>query len=109
MFEAYAPLGSPARKGVKSDEPVVMEDPVIKEIAEKHGATPGQVQSVIIMYNYPGSHMDQRWNIMYAGVYKGIFIDPIKESKRHILHCTLYVGSASKYSRHNWSSKEHIP
>ena len=43
MFEAYAPLGSPARKGVKSDEPVVMDDPVIKEIAEKHGATPGQV------------------------------------------------------------------
>ena len=45
MFEAYAPLGSPGRWGVKSDDPVVMEDPVIKEIAEKHNATPGQVLS----------------------------------------------------------------
>ena len=44
MFEAYAPLGSPGRRSQQSDDPVVMEDPVIKEIAEKHGATPGQVE-----------------------------------------------------------------
>ena len=42
MFEAYAPLGSPGT--ISCDDPVVMEDPVIKEIAEKHGATPGQVE-----------------------------------------------------------------
>ena len=44
MFEAYAPLGSPGRRSQQSGDPVVMEDPVIKEIAEKHGATPGQVE-----------------------------------------------------------------
>ena len=41
MYEAYAPLGSPENMGQKA---LVMEDPVIKEIAEKHGATPGQVE-----------------------------------------------------------------
>ena len=51
VFEAYAPLGSPGRWDVKSDDPVVMEDPVIKEIAEKHNATPGQVLSIHV-YTY---------------------------------------------------------
>ena len=43
VFEAYAPLGSPGT--MSHDDPVVMEDPVINEIAEKHCATPGQVDS----------------------------------------------------------------
>ena len=42
VFEAYAPLGSPGT--MSRDDPVVMEDPVINEIAEKHCATPGQVE-----------------------------------------------------------------
>ena len=42
-FECYAPLGSPSRMGIVPDEPVVMEDPVINEIAMKYNATPAQV------------------------------------------------------------------
>ena len=40
---AYGPIGSPGRRGVSDSDPVVMEDPVIKEIAEKCKATPAQV------------------------------------------------------------------
>lgn len=42
---AYSPLGSmdrPARLK-KADEPVLLEDPVIRAVAAAHGATPGQV------------------------------------------------------------------
>ena len=42
-FECYAPLGSPSRMGIDPNEPVVMEDPVINEIAMKYNATPAQV------------------------------------------------------------------
>ena len=45
-FECYAPLGSPSRIGIDPDEPVVMEDPVINEIATKYNATPAQVYIV---------------------------------------------------------------
>jgi alcohol dehydrogenase (NADP+) len=42
---AYSPLGSPDRpaRAKVAGEPVLMEDPVIKAIAEKHGATPAQI------------------------------------------------------------------
>ncbi|XP_003389202.1 PREDICTED: alcohol dehydrogenase [NADP(+)]-like isoform X8 [Amphimedon queenslandica] len=43
VLEAYAPLGSPGRPRVNPDDPVIMEDPIIKKIAEKHGATVGQI------------------------------------------------------------------
>ena len=43
VMEAYSPLGSPARPWKGDAEPVVMEDPVVVELAEKYGATPGQV------------------------------------------------------------------
>ena len=43
VLEAYSPLGSPARPGIVAADPVVMEDPVIKEIATKYSATAGQV------------------------------------------------------------------
>ena len=43
VFEAYAPIGSPARTFKPADEPVVMEDPVVMAIATKHNATPAQV------------------------------------------------------------------
>ncbi len=42
---AYAPLGAPDRPArIKAaDEPVLMEEPVIKAIAERHSASPAQV------------------------------------------------------------------
>ena len=43
LVEAYAPLGSPTRYEVSESDPVVMEDPVINEIATKKGTTPAQV------------------------------------------------------------------
>ncbi|XP_076461430.1 aldo-keto reductase family 1 member A1-like [Babylonia areolata] len=47
LLEAYAPLGSPGRpeelkKGAK-DEPVLLEEPVLKQIGDKYGKTPAQV------------------------------------------------------------------
>jgi len=45
VLEAYSPLGSPARPGITDADPVVMEDPVIKEMATKYNATVGQVRT----------------------------------------------------------------
>ena len=53
MFEAYAPIGSWGRyKNFNLDEtdPNVLEDPIIKEIAGKYGATPAQVTSRYSLY-----------------------------------------------------------
>ena len=44
VFEAYAPLGSPGRRDRVKDYPIVINDPVLKQIAENHNATPGQVE-----------------------------------------------------------------
>ena len=46
------------------------------------------------MYNYPEAIiMDQRWNIIYASVYKGIFIDPIDKSKRHLDYSSVLLAN----------------
>ena len=42
-FEAYSPLGNPKRPVQKDDDPCVLDEPVLKEIAEKHKATVAQV------------------------------------------------------------------
>ena len=56
MLEAYSPLGNPGRPSVGASDPVVMEDSVIKDIAQKHKATPAQVlyatAMLIIILNY---------------------------------------------------------
>lgn len=45
VLEAYSPLGNPARPGhmKKDDDPSLLDDPVINEIANKHKSTSAQV------------------------------------------------------------------
>ena len=43
VFEAYSPLGNPARRIINPTQPMVLEDPVIKEIASKHSVSAAQV------------------------------------------------------------------
>ena len=44
VFEAYSPLGNPGNPFLNEKEPRVLDDPVIKEIAEKHKVSPAQVR-----------------------------------------------------------------
>ena len=44
VLEAYCPLGNPGSPLRKDDHPSVLQDPVVKDIAEKHKVTVGQVQ-----------------------------------------------------------------
>lgn len=43
ILEAYSPLGCPARPFKQDSEPVVLEDPVVIEIAKKLEVSPAQV------------------------------------------------------------------
>ena len=51
VVTAYSPLGSPGRPEsifpVKETEPVMLEDPVLKTIAEKHGTSVALVRAEI--------------------------------------------------------------
>lgn len=40
---AYAPLGAPDRMWLKPDEPVLMQNPLILDLAKKHSKSPAQV------------------------------------------------------------------
>ncbi|GAV06919.1 hypothetical protein RvY_16828 [Ramazzottius varieornatus] len=42
-FTAYGPLGSPQRMGIKADDPVLLEEPKLKDIANRHNKTPAQI------------------------------------------------------------------
>ena len=45
VMEAHSPLGRPA-KSAQSGKPVILKDPTIEKVANKHGATLAQVTVV---------------------------------------------------------------
>jgi diketogulonate reductase-like aldo/keto reductase len=48
---AYSPLGAPNRDWARPDEPKLMEDSTIKEMAEKYKKTPAQLIIRYQVYN----------------------------------------------------------
>ena len=52
VLEAYCPLGNPGTPIRKGDDPSVLDDPVVKDIAEKNKATVGQV----FLWNTPSQY-----------------------------------------------------
>ena len=53
VFEAYSPLGNPGRPTKGDDDPNVLSDSVINEIAVKHNVGPAQVccNVTVTIYN----------------------------------------------------------
>ena len=53
-MEAYSPLGNPARPGhmKKDDDPSLLDDPVINEVASKHNSTSAQVDLLHTLYKF---------------------------------------------------------
>jgi len=51
VFQSYAPIGSPDRseKAKKANEPVLLDDPKVIELAKKYNKTPGQVLWLLLL------------------------------------------------------------
>ena len=48
---AYSPIGSPGRPEKVDSDPVLLDDPIVKEISDRLNVTPAQVSIIIIFYN----------------------------------------------------------
>ena len=49
MLTAYSPLGSPDRPFVGKDEPVVLDNPLLRKIADKHKTTIALVSCTVFI------------------------------------------------------------
>lgn len=43
ILTAYSPLGSPDRPWATPDEPVLLDDPKLKDLAKRHNKSPAQI------------------------------------------------------------------
>lgn len=61
---AYSPLGSSDRAWRHPDEPVLLEEPVVLALAEKHGRSPAQI---LLRY---GTFLRKRssWKVRTEGI-----------------------------------------
>ena len=49
VLAAYSPLGSPDRPFVNQDDPMLLDNPVLKKVADKHKSTPALVSYVSVV------------------------------------------------------------
>lgn len=71
IISAYSPVGSPGKPDRKKDEPVLLEDPVVCDIAEELGKSPAQVllnfllqrNMVVIPKSSNAHHIDENFHV----------------------------------------------